>query len=194
MAKTEYKRLTRARSSGAFAVAVASRTSLWLGADHLLYVNSSGYTETYKRFYFRDIQTFVLQKTQRANVVNIVLTILFSLSLLPALVGGQGTGWKIFLFVLAGIFTIFLLVNLLQGQTCRCFLRTAVQTEQLPPLNRIRRAQKVFALLRPLIAAAQGGELSPETISEMMRRQSQPSAAGLTAGTDNPEIPPVIDS
>jgi len=193
MANTEYKRLTRARSSGGFAVAVASRTSLWLGADHLLFVNSSGYTETYKRFYFRDIQTFVLQKTQRANVVNIVLTILLVLFLSPALVA-QGIGWKIFLFTLAGIFTIFLLANLLQGQTCRCFLRTAVQTEQLPPLNRIRRAQKVFALLRPLIAAAQGGELSPETISEMMRQQAQPAAASSTPGADNPEIPPVIDS
>jgi hypothetical protein len=81
MAKTEYKRLTRARSSGAFAVAVRSHTSLWLGADHLLFVNSTGYTETYKRFYFRDIQTFVVQNTQRATVVNIVLTIL--LVLLP---------------------------------------------------------------------------------------------------------------
>ncbi len=192
MAKTKYKRLTRVRSSGAFVVAVRSRTSLWLGADHLLFVNSSGYTETYKRFYFRDIQTFVVQKTQGATVVNIVLTILLVLFLSPALVV-QGIGWKIFLFLISGIFGLFLFVNLLQGQTCRCFLRTAVQTEQLPPLNRIRRTQKILALLRPLIAAAQGGELSLETISEMMRQQPRPSAAGLT-GAHNPEIPPVIDS
>jgi hypothetical protein len=193
MAKIEYKRLTRARSSGAFAVAVRSHTSLWLGADHLLFVNSTGYTETYKRFYFRDIQTFVVQNTQRATVVNIVLTILLVLLLSPALVV-QNMGLKIFLFLISGVFGLFLLVNLLQGQTCRCFLRTAVQTEQLPPLDRIRRAQKVFARIRPLIATAQGGELSPETISEMMRQQPQPSVAGSTAGAENPEIPPLINS
>jgi hypothetical protein len=193
MAKTEYKRLTRARSSGAFAVAVRSRTSLWLGTDHLLFVNSSGYTETYKRFYFRDIQIFVVQKTQRATVVNIVLTILLVMILAPALVA-QAIGLKIFLFLLAGIFGLFLLVNLMQGQTCQCFLRTAVQTEQLPPLDRVRRAQKVFARLRPLIAAAQGGELSPETISEIMRQQAKSSADGSTTITDNPDILPRLDS
>jgi hypothetical protein len=86
------------------------------------------------------------------------------------------------------------MANLILGRTCRCFLRTAVQTEQLPPLDRVRRAQKVFARLRPLIAAAQGGELAPETISEMLRQQAPPAAGSTKAGADNPGIPPVIDS
>ena len=170
-----------------------ARTSLWLGADHLLFVESNGYTEAYKRFYFRDIQALVVQKTQKAAIINAVLAIPLVL-ILPFALGTQALGLKIFLFSLAGLFALILLVNLLLGRTCRCFLRTAVQIEQLPPLDRLGRAQKVFARLRPLIAAAQGGELSPETISELMRQQASSSEAGSTVSTGNPAIPPRVDS
>jgi hypothetical protein len=193
MAKTGYQRLTRARARSAFAVAFMSRTSLWLGPDHLLVVDSGGFTETYKRFYFRDIQAIVVQKTTNATIVNIVLTIL----LVPTLtlgIASQTTGLKIFFLMWSGFFFFILLVNLLRGQSCRCFLRTAVQTEELPPLNRVRRARKVLGEIRPLIAAAQGGEPAPETISEMLRQQSGPAASATTAGADRPDKPPVIVS
>jgi hypothetical protein len=193
MATTEYQRLTSSRARSSFAVAFMSRTSLWLGADHLLFVESNGYTEAYKRFYFRDIQALVVQKTQKAAIINAVLAIPLVL-ILPFALGTQALGLKIFLFSLAGLFALILLVNLLLGRTCRCFLRTAVQIEQLPPLDRLGRAQKVFARLRPLIAAAQGGELSPETISELMRQQASSSEAGSTVSTGNPAIPPRVDS
>jgi len=194
MAKHEYERLTRSRSRGGFAVAVASRTSLWLGKDHLLFVESNGYSETYKRFYFRDIQALLVQRTQVFTVVNLVLTILFVLTLAPALVA-QETGLRIFLFSAAGFFGLPLFINILRGPTCRCFLRTAVQTEQLPPLSRVRRAQKVFARIRPLIAAAQGGELSPEMISARMREPVPSSARAPTAAENNPGgVPPRLDS
>ena len=193
MAKTEYQRLTRARSRGGFSVAVASRTSLWLGKDHLLFVESNGYSETYKRFYFRDIQALIVQRTQVFTAVNLVLTIFFVLALAPALVA-QEIGMRIFLFSAAGFFGLPLLINILRGRTCRCFLRTAVQIEQLPPLSRVRRAQKVFARIRPLIAAAQGGELSPEMISTRMREQLASSSAAPKATADNPGISPRPDS
>ena len=188
MAKIEYKRLTRGRSRRTFAVALMSRTSLWLGPDHLLFVDSNGYTETYKRFYFRDIQAFVVQRTSAATTTNIVLTVMLVFALVPAL-AVQSMGGKIFCFTLAGLFALIMLVNLLLGQTCRCFLRTAVQTEQLPPLNRVRGAQKVFARLRPLIAAAQGGELTASIISDRMREQVQ-SASVAVAAENDPGIPP----
>ena len=62
MAEKEYQRLTRARLRRAgFFTAVATRSSLWLGKDHLLCIDSNGYGEDYKRFYFRDIQTITLR-------------------------------------------------------------------------------------------------------------------------------------
>ena len=43
-----------------------------------------------------------------------------------------------------------------------CTIRTAVQTEELPSLNRVRKADKVLARIRPLIESAQRHEV-PET-------------------------------
>jgi hypothetical protein len=193
MPKTEYQRLTRSRPRGGFSVAVASRTSLWLGTDHLLFVDSNGYTETYKRFYFRDIQAFMVQKTQTFTIVNVAFTIPFVLFMASAMVT-QTTGLKIFLFCMAGFFAFIVLINLLRGQTCRSFLRTAVQIEQLPPLSRVRRAQKVFIRVRPLIVAAQGGELAPQTISNLIREQIQSSATESQGVAQNPGIPPRLES
>jgi hypothetical protein len=193
MPKTEYQRLTRSRPRGGISVAVASRTSLWLGTDHLLFVESNGYTETYKRFYFRDIQALMVQRTQTFTIINVAFTIPFVLFMASAMVT-QTTGLRIFLFSMAGFFAFIVLINLLRGQTCRSFLRTAVQIEQLPPLSRVRRTQKVFLRVRPLIAAAQGGELAPQTIPNLIREQIQSSATESQGVPQNPDIPPRLDS
>ena len=53
-----------------------SLCTVWMARDHLLLVSRTGYTETYKRFYFRDIQAVIIRKTATAFVGNIVLSIL----------------------------------------------------------------------------------------------------------------------
>ena len=74
MAEKQYERLTRARRRQAgFVAATYIRTSLWLGKDHLLCIDSNGYSETYKRFYFQDIQAVSIRLTQRRQVWNWVL-------------------------------------------------------------------------------------------------------------------------
>jgi hypothetical protein len=45
-----------------------SHPSLWLGEDHLLCVDSNGYAETYKRFYFRDVQAITDSAQTRRRV------------------------------------------------------------------------------------------------------------------------------
>jgi hypothetical protein len=60
------------------------------------------------------------------------------------------------LLIIAGLFGLIFLLNLLPGPTCTCHLQTAVHREELPSLRRLRRAQKVIARLQPLIARAQG--------------------------------------
>jgi hypothetical protein len=204
MAKTEYQRLTRARARSSFAVAFMSRTSLWLGKDHLLFVDSSGYTETYKRFYFRDIQAITMQHTDRGRIWSIVLGMIFMLFLfvtLFTLPKGSPAGWsggelagEIVLGGLMAVLVLFLLINFFLSPTCKTFLRTAVQTEELPSLCRVRQTRKVLGKIRPLIGAAQGGELSPETISEMIRTSVTPQTTAATSSADSPGVPPVIDS
>jgi hypothetical protein len=190
MARKEYKRLTRTRSQGMFAVAVRTRASLWLGEDHLLMVKVNGYTETYKRFYYRDIQALITQRTKDGMIVNIVLGSCLFLALICAL-ASETIEVRVVFLVLAGIMGLITLINVLSGTSCKCFVRTAVQVEQLPPLNRLRRARKAIDRLRPLITDAQGGELSPQMISEQLQKP-EPAAGATAASPGESGIPPVI--
>lgn len=204
MSEIQYKRLTRPGAGGGSA-AFFSRGSLWLGQDHLLSVVSSGFTESYKRFYFRDIQAFVVQKTRTFQVLNIIIVILalivliFLLSFLSAAAPSPWTYRLIVLGIVAGLFGAFLALNLIAGQTCRTFLRTAVQIEELPSLTRVKKTRRALAELHPLIVAAQGGELSPETVAAQMREWTAPvsTATATTARTesvvDDTNVPPRLN-
>jgi hypothetical protein len=127
---------------------------LYQAADHLLQVSSSGYTETYRRFYFRDIQGFIVNESVKGRNWNGVWGILGAICISAAIqVGGaEGIVW----WGIAGIFLLLLIINIAGGPTCVCQIRTAVQTRPLPSLGRLRRAVKTIAQLRPHIEAAQG--------------------------------------
>ena len=59
MARKEYKRIG---GRGSRRRQFFTRNTLWLGADHLLQGEHTGYTEEYKRFYFRDIQGITVKR------------------------------------------------------------------------------------------------------------------------------------
>lgn len=190
MAEKKYQRLTRARARNTFGVAFTSRSSLWLGEDHLLCVESNGYTETYKRFYFRDIQAITIRQTKRRLIWNWILGVLIAFCLASCNFGSllksqPDVKTIVFLLIAIFIFGIPLLFNNIFGRTCACQLRTAVQIEDLPPLCRIRQTRKVLEKIRPLIIAAQG-QLSPEEISPRVRETIQP------APPQSKDKPPVI--
>ncbi|MDB6112008.1 MAG: hypothetical protein JWR69_3758 [Pedosphaera sp.] len=182
----EYQRLPGrgSRRQGAISV-TTSRSRLWLGKDHLLCIDSAYYSENYKRFYFRDIRAFVLRKTITGMVVNIVLGVMWALALGVVLAVGE------YVFIISGILSAFfggiMLLNTLTGPTCVCQVKTAVQTEELPSLNRIKRARKVLARLRPLIAQAQE-ELAPDqTTAPMAEMVPEPTAVDASNAA-----PPII--
>ena len=190
MSEFQYQRLTH---SGF--IAVHSRGSLWLGPDHLLSVESNGYRESYKRFYFRDIQAIVIQHAKRRVIWNAILPTPLAgglLGLLALLTAGERNEAAIILcFIFLGIVLLLLVINNVLGTGCACYLRTAVQIEQLPGLYRVPKARKVLAKIRPLIIAAQGGRLSAETVSARMQEWST-SAGTAPAKTvaDEPNVPP----
>lgn len=191
MAEREYTKLTPPRQRRGFAVISSSRANLWLGKDHLLCIETEGYTEAYKRFYFRDIQAITLRKTVRMLVLAIVtglFTGLFAFVTLAA----DDVAAKWTFGILAAIGAIPFSLNFIYGPTCACQLRTAVQTEDVPSMGRVRRARKVIARLRPLIAEAQG-QLNGEDVPQLM----QALATGDTAPArryvvDDPKAPPRI--
>ena len=126
---------------------------LYQGPDHLLQVASTGLTEHYRRFYYRDIRALIIRQTDSGKVWNAIWGTLTVLSILPATAGGA-TAWV--MGIIAGLFAGCLLLNLALGSTVACHLCTAVQTERLPTLHRLRTARKFLRRLRPLIEAAQG--------------------------------------
>ena len=159
MPDREYRRIARprARHKTVFST-LAIRSSIWIGEDHLLNIDSARYSEDYKRFYFRDIQAITIRTTQRRRVWNFVLGLLLmiwlgtvSSTLVNTLENPAIALYAAGPFLLA----IALLLNNVMGPTCATYIRTAVQTEELPSLNRVRRARKFLDFVRPLIVAAQ---------------------------------------
>jgi hypothetical protein len=178
-----------------------SRCSLWLGKDHLLAAETTFYTETYRRFYFHDLQAVVIQEGRARRDWTLILGLitgligaLFGLILLVS--RADTAGWIIFAVLEVPLLT-GLLVNGLRGPTCKCRLQTAVQAVELPSLRRLRKAERVIDTLRPLIEQAQG-VVSADMLRSLRAPATAPArapapATAPPAGTDlAPE--PVTDA
>lgn len=127
---------------------------LYVGPDHLLLVDSAGWNESYRRFYFRDIQAFTIRKSQWGKVQNVAWALVSFLTAAIAIQAddvGAVVAWSI-----TGMFLAGLIINILRGPTCTSHIQTAVQTTKIGPLKRVKRAQKFLTQLKPLIAAVQG--------------------------------------
>ena len=135
---------------------------LYLGPDHLLQAASTGYSETYKRFYFRDIQAIIIRRSNWGlfwAVVWLIPAVAFALGALGSNGGIAAVFWSV-----TGVFFLGLCIHLLLGPTCVCQVQTAVQTEKLPSLKRLPKARKILNQLKPLIAAVQG-DLSAQELA-----------------------------
>jgi hypothetical protein len=184
-APKEYQRLPgrgmRVEGNRLFAIS-RSLCTLWLGGDHLLLVDRTGYTESYKRFHFRDIQAVIIRKTNKAAVGNYILGLLALLFAAWALNVVNLPG-RVTLWIISGFFGFFALLNLWRGPTCVTQIKTAVQIEQLPPWNRLRTARKGMRKIRPRLLQAQGdvsaGELKAR-LEELVRRQTRGPATDAT--------------
>lgn len=186
----EYTRLP-GHNRSAFAISGVARCSLWAAKDHVLYVANEGYSEEYRRFYYRDIQAIIVRKTVTGAVGSAILSII-STGLLLWLLYGVNEDWDIAGLVVlgftAGLFIIPLLVNMFRGPTCATFMRTAVQTERIHSLNRLRTAMKAVRRLREPIEEVQGqfaAELVPKMEEETARLEEEEArrkaAAAATA-------------
>lgn len=133
--------------------ALAHWVRLYRGPDHLLQVSSTGFTENYRRFYFRDIQGFVIEKKYWHHAWSAFWLGLALIFLVPALLT-SGVGFVV-LVSIGGTFLMGLLLNVALGTSCACYVQTAVQTEKLPTLKRVRSARKFLNRIQPVIASAQ---------------------------------------
>ena len=156
--------------------------TLWHGTDHLLLMYSRLGIEDYRRFYFVDIQSIITHKTVTGKIQNLILGMfLLIFGIMTIRTNG---GWAIFGGIMAGCFVIFLCLNWLRGPTCVTHLRTAVQTEKLHSLYRLKNAQKIMNRLRPLIEQVQG-HLSPEAFHQNNLNGQKSRPASLSPSAPN---------
>jgi hypothetical protein len=137
-----------------------ARNSLWLGKDHLLHVINRGYTEEYRRFYYRDIQAILVRETSTGKTFSIILGIIAAICLLLLAAGWFVWRWEAYALIPLAVATflwiVLFVIQVASGPTCICHLRTAVQFEHLPSLRRIRPAKTATAMLRQCVEAVQG--------------------------------------
>jgi hypothetical protein len=147
----EYQRLP---GKGRRKKSIIGFSRLYLGKDHLLGVYNAAYTEDYRRFYFKDIQAIVVAANSRRERLAAIYcgTALFLL----LIAFWKGGNWSTFFMILAVLFLVNVAINWHRGPTCTCRLYTAASREDLPSLGRIKNANEVIEILRPLIAESQG--------------------------------------
>src|SRR5450432_1412637 len=127
-----YSQLTRSVGG------VGTYSNLWLGRDHLLIVQSIGFSESYQRVLFADIQGFFITASSRRFYWSWFWGV-------PTAIAGIRVGVVLWhqqtplpSAILFGICALFLCVNLALGSTCTVYLKTRVQTARLPSLVRKR--------------------------------------------------------
>ncbi|MEY2407812.1 MAG: hypothetical protein QOF48_482, partial [Verrucomicrobiota bacterium] len=150
-----------------------------------LLATATGFTETYRRFYFRDIQSITVRKTWTGAVLNaglgfIVFVLLIGVAASSAT--GDVIGWSIPL----GFFLVLLVANVARGSTFVCEIHTAVQSRRLGTSHRWRGIRKLLAHLRPVIETAQG-PLTAEHLRQLSNAALPPASLPIAA-------PPVISA
>ncbi|HEY7162579.1 MAG TPA: hypothetical protein VH815_15055 [Acidobacteriota bacterium] len=171
--QTEYKRLP----GTGYAFLGFGRSSLWLGEDHILMILRRGYVEEYKRFYFRDICTIVIQKTGLYLALNGAVGLLLSVFLFLHFLGFIQWHWSrpehIALAIPTTALLLLLLVNTVKGPTCVTKLGTAVHAVNIPSMNRLRQSLRVVAIVRKKIEETQG-HLSQEVLLQHPKIEEPP--------------------
>jgi hypothetical protein len=90
---------------------------------------------------------------------------------------------RVTLWIIFGCFGFFILLNLWRGSTCVTHIKTAVQTEQVPPWNRLSTTRKGMTRIRPRLLQAQGDVSADELrvqLEDFLRRQTQGPATDAT--------------
>jgi hypothetical protein len=126
--------------------------SLWLTADHVLSVRQNPFSESYRRYYFADIQAIVL-----TDLPNLVAPYGYTVAVLllvttAALFYTRHPAWGIF----CALVSLLTLLVSWRSADCACYVQTSVSSEVLPSLRQKVNAGKTMALLKTEIEKTQG--------------------------------------
>jgi len=170
-----------------------SGQSLHLADDYLLAVNSGMFQETYRRFYYRDIQAVIIRRTGDATGMIVMMIIMLVASLLVLFSVDNETASAVMVVFVVGLFLN--LVRLVAGLgSCVCYIQTPVSIQRLSITN-VRTARRLLSELAPRIEAVQG-PLSQEDLRRLLAESLfQPAPASAPAG-EMPQaipVPPAVN-
>lgn len=174
MAKSIYQRLTGRRRR------ISGYSQLWLAPDHLLMVESSRFSERYRRFALADIQAIAVTELPDRTLWQILALAAAVLWTLALLLVDQRLD-RYFFGATGAIAIAVVIADIVRGPRCRCYVYTAVSREVLAPVARMRTARAFLDRIRPAIESVQG-TLAPETMAAV------PQAAGPEPEAA-PEVP-----
>jgi hypothetical protein len=148
----DYKKLS------SFSIGPFRRRSLWAASDHVLAAEASPFAESYRRYFYTDIQALVL--TEINTPLRRSYYAFAALPMLAAAIVWRFTGnWAGSLFLIAC--SVVLPAILALRQECSCTIQTRLGAERLPSLRRLHSARKAVAIMQASIDRAQGA-LPPE--------------------------------
>jgi hypothetical protein len=140
---------------GSFQVGIRKR--LYQGADHLLLIQSTGYSEDYRRVFYRDIRCVIIRRNRRYLWFSLVFagSILLVVALVLAIYSRSSLGGSwLALTILVAPLALMLAVHLMRGPTCDCYVTTGVQTVVLPTPQRVDKVARLLDFLQAKIPGA----------------------------------------
>jgi hypothetical protein len=150
--------------------------TLWMGEDHLLAVDSNGYSEDYVRYHYKDIMAVITRRTAGMWVGNGILATALGVCLLVLFtsLGDGATPWAVTMTVFSALLLAGILVNTLRGPTCRCHILMPLGIRELPTLRRIKTVRKTLDRLRPFIGERQGTIVPDYTFARSVPPTAEP--------------------
>ncbi len=149
---------------------------IWIGPDHLLIVESTGISERYKRFFFKDIQAIRLIQTKNTIARFIFIAALFLVVGFLGVWAWHSSAQELAFFpAIAFLALLYYLIRMfIKGPYCECWIYSSVQKEKIKPVTTLKTGKKLLDLLIPEIDALQG--TLPAEIIHKERVTAKPSA------------------
>jgi hypothetical protein len=130
--------------SGRATIQVAVRSRLYRSEDHLLIITSTGFTEEYRRIFYRDIRYVDVRRTRSQVKQGIISAVLTGLLALTYFAYVPGPLVAVFCFPTV----LWFVINFVRGEACQCYINTSVQTLRLPTPGRVNKVDTLIAFLR----------------------------------------------
>jgi len=158
-----------------FTLSSRAHGTLWLGSDHVLLVRSTEFSETVRRVFLKDIELVTITPSRDRIWATLLvgtwalLALLAGYGILYAFDFGGGAPLAGFVASVLAAFAAWTVWYWQQGPTGRVRIHTAVHSDDVLALTRLRKAEQAFAILLPKIAEVQG-----RMEDELLRREPEP--------------------